>query len=58
MAQIDTRHAERDFLMQALIATHNNDFNTLIAVMEARMEKEDVEEVRQKFEQWKAAKSP
>ena len=54
MPQIDTRHAERDVLTQVLIAQHNNDFDTLITVLTAKMEKEDVKEVFEAFENWKA----
>jgi hypothetical protein len=53
MAQIDTRHDERDILFKMFVAKHNNDFNTLIANMMAKMEKDDVEAVKQQFEEWK-----
>jgi len=53
MAQIDTRHEERDILFKLLVAKHNNDLVTLIANTKAKMEKADVEAVIELFEEWK-----
>ena len=54
MAQVDTRHTERDLLMALLIAKHfpeNIDFQ--IAQARARMEKSDIEEVMGEFEEFR-----
>jgi len=53
MAQIDTRHEERNMLFLTLVAQYNNDFNTLISTLMAKMEASDVEAVKQQFEEWK-----
>jgi hypothetical protein len=53
MAAIDTRHDERNILFQVLVAKHNNDFDTLLMNLMAKMEKDDVKDVTELFEQWK-----
>jgi len=53
MAQIDTRHDERNLLFQVLIARHYNDFDMLVANIMAKMEKDDVDAVMQRFGEWK-----
>jgi hypothetical protein len=53
MAQIDTRHGERDVLFQILVAKYNNDLDTLLANVKAKMERQDVKEVLEQFEEWK-----
>ncbi|MCL1882076.1 MAG: hypothetical protein FWF76_07870 [Oscillospiraceae bacterium] len=54
MAQVDTRHGEKDTLMALLIAKHfPEDINLQIAIAEARMEKEDIEEVNKVLERYK-----
>ena len=54
MAQIDTRHDERDILFKLLVAEHTNDFHTLIVNFKAKMEEEDVKSVESRFEEWKS----
>jgi hypothetical protein len=55
MAQIDTRHAERDFLMALLMAQHSpKTISMQIAQAKARMERSDIAEVMEEFERWVA----
>jgi len=53
MATIDTRHEERNVLFLTLVAQYNNDFDTLLSALMAKMEKEDVQTVKEMFEDWK-----
>jgi hypothetical protein len=54
MAQIDTRHIEKDLLMALLIAKHYpENIDLLIAKARAKMEKSDVEEVIEEFEEYR-----
>ena len=52
MAQIDTRHDERDMLFSLLVARATNDFDTLIERVIAKMEDEDVKRVEGRFAEW------
>ena len=53
MAQIDTRHDERELLFKLFVAKHNNDIDTLISTILAKMEDEDVKAVERRFIEWK-----
>ncbi|MCL2035771.1 MAG: hypothetical protein FWG83_00065 [Oscillospiraceae bacterium] len=53
MAQVDTRHAEKDKLFSLMLAEFTGDFKSLIASTRAKMEKEDIEDVVQEFERFK-----
>ncbi|MCL2754337.1 MAG: hypothetical protein FWD35_01290 [Oscillospiraceae bacterium] len=57
MAQIDTRHTEKDLLMALLIAKHfPKDVDLLIAKARAKMERDDVKEVMEEFNSYKKAR--
>ncbi len=55
--ELELRHAERDCLLQVLVAQHESknpkDFNRLVMWARAKMEPEDVKLVMQEFEAWK-----
>ncbi|MCL1903790.1 MAG: hypothetical protein FWF94_05180 [Oscillospiraceae bacterium] len=54
MSQIDTRHTEKDKLFSLYMAeAFPETTKSQIAHTEAVMEKEDVEDVRRRFEEWK-----
>ena len=53
MAQIDTRHAEKDKLFALLLAEFTGDFQAQIANTRAKMEKDDIDDVMREFEQFK-----
>jgi hypothetical protein len=54
MAQIDTRHAEKDTLFKLLVAKHDpQNLDLQIANTRASMEQEDIENVLREFEEWK-----
>jgi len=53
MAQVDTRHNEKDKLFSLLVAKCEPDSIDLqIAQTMAKMEKEDIEEVKKQFENY------
>jgi len=56
MPTIDTRHAEKNYLFSLYEAQFTGDIKTQISRLEASMEKEDVEQVLQKFEEWKKSR--
>ncbi|MCL1832070.1 MAG: hypothetical protein FWG45_04055 [Oscillospiraceae bacterium] len=57
MAQVDTRHNEKDLLMALLIAKHIPEgIDVQIAQAEARMEKEDVDDVLKVFDKFKKSR--
>ncbi|MCL1865799.1 MAG: hypothetical protein FWF82_00135 [Oscillospiraceae bacterium] len=57
MAQVDTRHSERDMLFSLLVAKSEPDSIDLqIAKIMARMEKEDIEEVKKQFDEYENLK--
>lgn len=51
---IDIRHGERDLLFKLLVAEYTDDLSTLILNITAKMEKQDVDDVKALFEQWKS----
>lgn len=54
MAQIDTRHNEKDEFFKLLVAKHFPKLVDLqIANITAKMEKEDVEDVQKRFDLWR-----
>ncbi|MCL1831638.1 MAG: hypothetical protein FWG45_01855 [Oscillospiraceae bacterium] len=53
MAQVDTRHSEKDLLMALLMAqSHPETIPMQIAKAKAKMEREDISEVMQEYESW------
>jgi hypothetical protein len=51
MAQVDTRHNEKDLLMALLMAKHfPNGIDAQVAKAKARMERSDIKEVLEEFE--------
>jgi hypothetical protein len=57
MAQVDTRHEERNSLMALLIAKHfPENIDLQIAQARAKMEKSDIEDVLREFEEFQKNK--
>jgi hypothetical protein len=55
MAQVDTRHNERDMLFSLMVAKREpSSIDLQIAKTMAKMEKEDVEAVKKQFEEWES----
>ena len=57
MAQTETRHAEKSNLFSLYEVKHGGDVDLKIAHAEASMAKEDVDDVRERFDIWLKAKS-
>jgi hypothetical protein len=53
MAQIDTRHAEKNKLFSFLVAKETGDIDLQIAQTRATMEPEDIASVMKEFEEWR-----
>jgi small-conductance mechanosensitive channel len=57
MGTIDTRHNERDKLFSLLVAkSAPESIDLQIAQTMAKMEKEDIEEVKKQFTEWQSTK--
>jgi len=57
MAQVDTRHNEKDKLFSLMVAKREPESIDLqIAQTMAKMEKEDVEEVKKQFDEYQKLK--
>ncbi|MCL1832174.1 MAG: hypothetical protein FWG45_04585 [Oscillospiraceae bacterium] len=57
MAQTETRHAEKSKLFSLYEVKYGGNVDLQIAHAEASMEKEDVDDVRARFELWKNIKT-
>jgi hypothetical protein len=58
VAQVDTRHEEKNSLMALLIAKHFPDnIDLQIAQARAKMEKNDIEEVMKEFEDFRKSQN-
>jgi hypothetical protein len=56
MIDMSIRHKERSVLFSLYDAKNGGDIDLIIARTEASMEKEDVDSVRERFEQWRKSK--
>jgi hypothetical protein len=51
--ELEIRHEERERLFDLLRAKELNDIDYIIVKLKSKMEKEDVEVVKQQFNEWK-----
>ena len=54
--QMETRINVKEELFDLYLAKYTGGVDVLIAKSEAKMDKEDIEAVRQRFEEWKKAR--